>query len=362
MAKREFWRIIKRRRIGRYSLYALVLLYGLMLFAEPLAPYDPNTVFKEHSYHPPNLTFYSKTHGFGPQVQRRYLVDQLNWKYVRIRGEYERVGLFTRGVPYKLWGVIPMRWHLFGTRTQYIATTPHLTYPVYLMGADHLGRDLFTRILYGSRISLTIGFFGITISLFLAILLGGLAGYYGGPVDWGIMRFAEFISLIPGLYLILFLRSVLSRTLDSGQSFVIITAILSLVGWPASARVIRGLIHSLKREDFVISARLQGIPTITILFRQMIPQLSSIIIISMTLGIPGFILTETVLSYLGLGIVDPAVSWGSLINRDITSLNNLRSFPWFLFPALFLLIVTLAYSFLGDVLRDALDPNWHEKA
>lgn len=355
------WRVIWRRRSARYSLYTLVALYGMMLFAEPLSPYTPTTVFKEHSYHPPNLTFYSEENGLRPQVQHRFLVDQLNWKYVRVSGEYERVGLFVRGTPYKLWGLIPMRLHLFGTRTPYLENQ-HLTYPVFLLGADHLGRDLFTRILYGSRISLTIGFVGITISLFLAVLLGGLAGYYGGAVDWGIMRCAEFLSLIPGLYLILFLRSVLSRNLDSGQSFVIITAILSLVGWPASARVIRGLIHSLKREDFVIAARLQRIPTTAILFRQMIPQLSSIIIVSVTLGIPGFVLAETILSYLGLGIVDPAVSWGSLINRDITSLNNLRTFPWFLFPALFLLLVTLAYSFLGDALRDTLDPHWYEKS
>ena len=357
----NFWSIVKRRRSAKYSLYALVILYTMMIFAESLAPYDPQTVFKEHSYHPPNLTLYSDIHGIGLQVQHRQLVDQLNWRYVRIKDSYEKVGLFVKGTPYKLWNVIPMERHLFGTRTQYLDNA-QLTYPVFVLGADHLGRDLFSRILYGARISLTIGFVGITISLFLAILLGGLAGYYGGVIDWGIMRFAEFLSLIPGLYLILFLRSVLSRTLNSGQSFIIITAILSLVGWPASARVIRGLIHSLKREDFIISARLQQIPTTVILFKQLIPQLSSIIIVSITLGIPGFILAETVLSYLGLGIVDPAVSWGSLINRDITSLNNLRAFPWFLFPALFLLVVTLAYSFLGDVLRDALDPHWYEKS
>ena len=193
-------------------------------------------------------------------------------------------------------------------------------------------RDIFSRILYGSRISLTIGFIGISISLSLAIILGGLAGYYGGAVDWTIMRFAEFFILIPGLYLILFLRSILSYDWDSGQSFVVITAILSFVSWPGTARLIRGMVHSIKREDFIAAAQLQGIPALAIIVTQIVPQMASILIVSVALGIPGFILGETVLSYLGLGITDPAVSWGSMLNRNVTSLSNLRAFPWFLYP------------------------------
>ena len=351
---RGIWRLVRRRPLAAGSLFALIALYGMMLFAEFIAPYSHTKVFRDYSYYPPNVSLYSEDLGVGPQVQERALVDQLNWKYVRIQGRHHRIRLLPPGDPYRLWGIIPLKRHLFGTAAD-------SDEPVFLLGADHLGRDLFSRIVYGSRISLNIGFIAIAISFFLAVILGGLAGYFGGGVDWSIMRVAEFLSLIPGIYLILFLRSILTRDLDSGQSFIIITAILSLVGWPGSARLIRGLIHSIKREDYITAARLQQVPTMRIIFRHILPQLSSIIIVSVTLGIPGFILTETALSYLGLGIVDPAVSWGSLINRDITSLSNLRSFTWFLYPGVFLLITTMAFSFLGDALRDKLDPHWYQK-
>ena len=326
-----------------------------------------DTSFQNDSFHPPILTFYSETLGFGPQVQKMILIDEVNYKYARIRGEYVKVKLFVRGPEYKMWGFLPMKTHLFGTTEPYETNglfweNGGKTYPVFLFGADHLGRDLFSRILYGSRISLTIGFIGIFISLLLAVVLGGLAGYFGGFTDWIIMRGAEFFILIPGLYLILFLRSILSRDLDSGQSFIIITVILSFIGWPGSARLIRGMTHSIKREDFIANAQLEGIPSLVIIFRHILPQMFSILIVSVALGIPGFIMGETVLSYLGLGIVDPAVSWGSLINRNISTIGNLTHFPWFLIPGLFLLIVTISFNFIGDLLRDLFDPYFKDRS
>ena len=170
------------------------------------------------------------------------------------------------------------------------------------------------------------------------------------------MRFAEFFMLIPSLYFILFLRSLLNTKMDSGTAYMVITLILSLVGWPGSARTIRGIVHSIKREEFVIDADLEGVPPVVVIFRHIIPQISSLLIVSITLSVPGFIMSETTLSYLGLGINDPAVSWGSLINRDISTLSNLKNFPWLLYPVLMLLLVTLAFNFLGDALRDYFDP------
>lgn len=342
---KDFLHYLHTRPVAFISLIILILTYIIMILSPFIAPYSAITSYKDNTFHPSNLELYSG----GIRVREYRVIDKTTWDYAKVRDTscIHKIKFFVRGDKYKLLGLLPLDLHLFGSSS---------SYPLYLLGADNLGRDLFSRIVLGSRISLTIGFVASFISLFLAVFFGGISGYFGGKTDFFIMRACEFFMLIPTLYFILFLRSLINTHLSSGASYALITIIMSLVGWPGMARTIRGMVFSIKEEEFVTNAKLESLPSHTIIARYILPSLSSIIIVSTALSIPSFIMSETTLSYLGLGITDPSVSWGSLINKDITTLSNLKNFPWLLIPGLLLIVITLAFNFIADALRDYFDP------
>lgn len=348
MAKsRSFFKLLRHRPLAFASLLTLALFYFAMLFSGFLAPYEATKRFSQMTNHPPTrLQLFSKELGFCLQVQKTFCINDFESRYVRLEGDYLKIKLFAKGSSYKLFGFIPAKRHLFLCDDE--------SYPIFLLGSDSLGRDLFSRLLHGSWVSLTVGIIGISVTILLALLVGGVAGYYGGAIDWILMRISELFILIPGLYLILMFRGLFSTQIGPSESYALITLILSLVSWPATARIVRGMVHSIKRQDFVVNAQLEKIPSLVIILKYITPGISSLLIVMVAMGIPGFILSETTLTYLSLGIAEPAVSWGSLI-KDIT-IDNVQKFPWFLFPALNLLLVTLAFNFLADFLRDLKDP------
>jgi len=256
----------------------------------------------------------------------------------------ERVG-------YLLW-MIPLNYHLFGVdnydNNQYVSLN--------IFGADSYGRDVWSRIIFASRVSLTIGFIGLAVTLALSLLFGGIAGFYGGLVDELIMRICEILMAIPGFYLLLLLRAVLPVDLPSTQTYMLLIFILAFLGWPGRARIVRGQILAERQREYVEAAIALGYPDMRIMWRHIIPNLATYLIVSSTLSIPGYILGEAGLSYLGLGIREPSASWGNMLTaaQDVYILENA---PWLLIPGAFIFIVVLAFNFVGDGLRDAIDPR-----
>jgi len=330
------------------------LLYFLAVFAEFFAPYCPETSWPQEGYAPPQTLHWfratSKGLIFQPSVFNWKItlqVDAMRRVFVVDRQSPLLLHLWVHGEPYKLLGIIPGNVHLFGPAES--------GKPVFILGADRIGRDVFSRLIYGARTSLSIGLVGVLFSLVLGVFIGGISGYYGGTADLLIQRAIEFLRSIPTIPLWMGLAAALPRNWGPSQVYFGITIILSLMGWTWMARVVRSRFLALRTEDFITAARLDGVGELRIIFRHMLPSFASHMIATITLNIPTMILSETALSFLGLGLRSPAVSWGVLL-QDAQNIRTVATAPWLLVPGLAVALTVLAMNFLGDGLRDAADP------
>ena len=346
-----FWRQFRKSQLGVVGALLLLVLYGLAVFAPFVAPYSQEEMDRARFFHPPQRLHWIEPGGrlhLIPFVRPTTLVDPRNLAYREDATRIEPLRFFVRGARYRLLGLLPSDRHLYG-----VAPPGR----VYLLGADPFGRDVLSRLLYGAQISLTVGLVGIVISFSIGLLLGGVSGYFGGWVDTLIMRLTELLLTIPGLYLIVALRTMFPSNLPSQQVYLGIVAILAFIGWAGLARIIRGIVLSIRNQEYVVAAEALGMGRLRIIARHILPNTMSFVIVAATIAVPGFILGEVFLSFLGVGVQEPSASWGNMLNQA-RSLRVLTSFPWMLFaPGTAIFVTVMAFNFFGDGLRDALDPR-----
>ncbi|MBE9221748.1 ABC transporter permease [Cyanobacterium stanieri LEGE 03274] len=371
----NWWRKLKKNPLAKIGAIILIIFYLMVIFADFIAPYDPYVSQTDGSLLPPTRIYLNNQQQefIGPHVypttqgptdlDRGDRLLNVDWD------NPSPIKLFVEGTPYQflqiklplpptfeeteIFGGFTVNKHLFGTTGEG---------KINLLGTDEQGRDQFSRILFGGRISLFIGLIGIAISFPLGMFIGGIAGYFGGWIDSILMRLVEVLMTIPGIYLLVALAAVLPPSLSSAQRFLLIVLITSFIGWSGLARVIRGQVLSIKEQEFVQSAKAIGAGPFYIIIRHILPQTATYIVISATLSIPSFIVAESVLSLIGLGIQQPDPSWGNLLslasNASIIVLQ-----PWLIIPPALLIILTvLSFNLLGDGLRDALDPRTVNKS
>jgi len=351
-SKLIWWRF-RQHRLAMTSLPILGLFYLVAIFSDFIAPYSTVKDFPQYLHAPPlGVHFFSRDAGSlkfeGPfvyDIKGKMDINTLQRVYEEDLSKKHHIKFFTKGDDYKLWGLIRTNIHLFASDEG----------PVLLFGTDRLGRDLFSRIIHGSRISLSIGLVGVFISFILGLILGGISGFFGGLADNIIQRSIDLLMSIPRIPLWMTLAAALPRDWSSINTYFAITLILSTMGWTGLARVIRGKLLSLREEDFTVAAKVAGASDARIISKHLLPLFFSYIVVSLTISIPQMILSETALSFLGLGIQPPAVSWGTLL-KDAQKIASVALQPWLLIPTIFVIITVLVFNFVGDGLRDAADP------
>ena len=345
------WRFLKHK-MAIIGLVGLVLLYMFAIFSEFFAPHDPLKFDPKLAFLPPQRVRISDQ---GRLVWPPFLygvkqeIDPISFRRTYVMDTETRHGvkLFPKGDPYKFWGLIEADRHLIGTVDN--------AGPLFLLGTDRMGRDVLSRIISGARISLSIGLVGVFVSLTFGILIGGFSGYFGGVFDLVSQRLIEFIRGVPSLPLWMALSAAVPPFWSPVKVYFAITVVLAFIGWTGMARVVRGRFLALREEDFVMAARLAGSNEFRIVTRHMVPSFMSHIIASVTLSIPGMILGETSLSFIGVGLRPPVVSWGVML-KEAQSLANVALAPWLLTPGAFIVLAVLCFNFVGDGLRDAADP------
>jgi peptide/nickel transport system permease protein len=349
--RKLIWRRFRKHKAGVIGGWVVLVLYAVVFLGEFLAPHDVNHRYYQYVHLPPQRVHFIRpdgfhlrpfVHGIKGTLDRRTGIKHYTEDATRIYPIY----LFPRGGSYTFYGLFESDRHLFGTGG---------TNPMFLLGTDRFGRDMLSRIIVGGRISLTIGLLAVTISLSLGSVFGVISGFYGGTIDNVIQRTIELIFAFPSIPILMALSAVLPPEWPSHLVFMGIVTVLSLVGWGGLAREIRGKTLSIRESDFVMAARVCGANDRRIIFRHLLPSMFSHIIVIATLAIPGFILGESTLSFLGLGIKPPMTSWGLLLS-DAMNIHSLSLYPWLLIPGGCIIAAVLAFNFLGDGLRDAADP------
>jgi len=348
-----------RHRLGMASFFLLLVLYGLALACEFFAPTTRDWRNLGYSYCPPQPLHWSFRDGLHVNAMRRF-DNPVTFarRYVEDRTVVIPLGFFVRGEPYRFWGLVPLEHHFLGIDRPALAAqgrSGETGAVFYLLGADKYGHDVLSRLFFGARISLSVGLISIVITFVLGVVIGGVSGYAGGSWDNVIQRLIEVINALPQLPLWLAFGAIFPAEWSSLSVYFCVTVALSLIGWTGLARVVRGKILSLREEDYAVAARLLGASHARILFRHLVPGFTSHIIVTLTLSVPGMILGETVLSFLGVGLRPPIVSWGVML-QDCQNLQTVAHYPWLLAPVLLIVVTILSFNFTGDALRDAADP------